>query len=158
MAEKRSILTKEGYKKLQDELKHLETVGRKEIADKLNEAKSYGDLSENAAYSVALEQRDLNEIKIAELQDLLAKAEIVEEQESTNSKKISIGSIVVLEEPSGEKMEFEVVGAGETDLIAKKFDINSPLVQALVGKKVNDKVKVKLPGGEKDYKVVSISH
>jgi transcription elongation factor GreA len=157
MSNKQNILTKEGYEKLQKDLHRLQTTVRKEIANKLNEAKQFGDLSENAAYSAAMEQRDLNESKIGELEDLLENAKIVEEKHSKSSG-VSVGAEVELESDTGEKFLFEIVGAGETDVANKKFDINSPLVDSLLGKKVGQKVEIKLGPGVKTYTIKQVKY
>lgn len=158
MKKNKHIFTKEGFEKLKKELEHLKTVTRKEISAKLDEARSYGDLSENAAYTVALEARDMNELKIAELEDQLYNGEIVDKVTRSNTNDIDIGSVVLIRDDENLEMEFTVVGSGETDIMAKKFDLNSPLVQSLVGKKVNDKVVVKLPSGERTVTIVSIKN
>lgn len=157
MANKQNILTKEGYEKLKKDLHRLKTEVRKEIADKLNEAKQFGDLSENAAYTAAMEQRDLNESKIGELEYLLENAKIVEEDHS-NSSEVSVGANVLLVTDNGEKFDFEIVGAGETDVAKKKFDINSPLVDSLLGKKVGQKVDIKLGTGTKTYTIKEVRY
>jgi transcription elongation factor GreA len=151
----KNIFTKEGYEKLKDELERLKTIVRLEIANKLNEATEFGDLSENAAYQVAMEARDMNENKIAELEEILANAKVVKSTASTTGK-ISMGSKVKLESVSGQVLEFEIVGTGETDLVNKKFNIDSPLATSVLGKKKGEMVKVKLPAGEVEYKVVEV--
>ncbi len=152
---KKNIFTKEGYEKLKEELERLKTDFRLEIAGKLNEATEYGDLSENAAYQSAMEMRDMNENKIAELEEILSNAKVV--KASTTSKDIvSMGSNVKLESDNGEVLEFEIVGTGETDLINKKFNIDSPLATSVIGKKKGDLVQVKLPSGKSEYKIVSV--
>ena len=152
---KKNIFTKEGYEKLKDELERLKTKTRLEIASKLNEATEFGDLSENAAYQAAMEMRDMNENKIAELEEILSNAKVVKSS-STSKDTIMMGSKIVLESNDGQKLEFEIVGTGETDLINKKFNIDSPLATSVVGKKKGDTVEVKLPAGVKEYKVVSV--
>jgi transcription elongation factor GreA len=151
----KNIFTKEGYEKLKDELERLKTVVRLEIANKLNEATEFGDLSENAAYKVAMEARDMNENKIAELEEILANAKVVKSTASTTGR-ISMGSKVKLESVSGQVLEFEIVGTGETDIVNKKFNIGSPLATSVLGKKKGEMVKVKLPAGEVEYKVVEV--
>jgi len=152
----KNIFTKEGFKKLQEELEKLKTVSRTEIAAKLNEAAGYGDLSENIAYQTAMEQRDMNEARIVEMEDLLSNAKIVKSDTQNKDGRVSIGDNVVLEDEAGNKLEFQIVGAGETDLAAKKFNVNSPLVSAIVGKKQGDSVVVELPVGKKGYKIVKV--
>jgi transcription elongation factor GreA len=152
---KKNIFTKEGYEKLREELDRLKTVVRLEIAAKLNEATEYGDLSENAAYQAAMESRDMNENKIAELEEMIANAKIVKSS-STSKDTIVMGSKVKLESASGQVLEFEIVGTGETDLVNKKFNIDSPLASSVVGKKKGEMVNVQLPAGTVEYKVVAV--
>lgn len=154
MKTKKNIFTKEGYEKVRDELERLKNVVRLEIAAKLNEAISFGDLSENAAYQAAMELRDINENKIAELEEILSNAKVVK----SNADKgiISVGSKVKLKSEDGNELEFEIVGTGETDLIAKKFNADSPLANAVMGKKKGDKVVAELPTGKVGYKIISV--
>lgn len=156
MATKKNIFTKEGYEKLREELERLKNVTRLEIAARLNEAIEFGDLSENAAYQVAMEQRDINEANIAELEETLANAKIVKSTGSKKDGQVAMGSYVVLEDESGNKIEFEIVGTGETDIINKKFNVDSPLAAAIIGKVKGDKVHVHLPTGKKVYRIVSV--
>lgn len=152
---KKNIFTREGYEKQKEELERLKTVVRMEIAAKLNEAKEYGDLSENAAYTAAMEQRDINEAKIAELEEVLANAKIVKAK-ATASGTASIGCTVVIVDEAGNELEFMIVGTGETDLLAKKFNLDSPLASSVMGKKKGDVVVVTLPVGKKTYTIKSV--
>lgn len=136
------------------ELHRLKTVVRLEIAAKLNEATEYGDLSENAAYQSAMEQRDINEAKIGELEEMLANAKIVKAK--AEKDVASIGSKVVLQDDAGGKLEFMIVGTGETDLQAKKFNLESPLASAVMGKKKGDTVIVTSPSGKKNYQITDV--
>lgn len=151
---KKNIFTKEGFQKLKEQLERLKTETRLEIAAKLNEASEFGDLSENAAYQAAMELRDMNENKIAELEDVLANAKVVKSS-SASKDSISLGTKVKLEDNNGIIIEFEIVGTGETDLQAKKFNADSPLVSAVLGKKKGDEVEISLPSGKNVYKIIS---
>jgi len=157
MATKKNIFTKEGFQKLKDQLERLKTEVRLEIAAKLNAASEFGDLSENAAYQAAMELRDMNENKIAELEDILANAKVVKAG-TTTKDNIMIGSKVKLEDKNGNSLEFEIVGTGETDLVAKKFNADSPLASAVLGKKKGDEIEVTLPVGKVSYKIVSFKY
>lgn len=152
---KKNIFTKEGYQKLKEELERLKTEVRLEIAAKISEASDYGDLSENAAYQAAMEQRDMIESKIAELEEILSNAKIVKSKD-TDKGKVTIGSKVTLQDNDGNTLDFEIVGTGETDLKARKFNADSPLVSAVLGKKVGDNIEISLPSGIKTYKVISV--
>jgi len=153
----KNIFTKEGYAKLAEELEMLKTDTRKEIGQRLAEAKEYGDLSENAAYQTAMEQRDLNEARIAELEEMLNNAHVVKTDSNNKDGKVSLGDTVVLQDNEGNKLDFQIVGTGESDIVNKKFNANSPLVAGIMGHKKGDTVDILLPTGKKQYKIVSVN-
>ena len=154
--EKKNILTYEGLKRLEDELEELKVVKRKEVADKIREAREQGDLSENAEYDAAKdEQRDI-EARIEELENILKNAEVVVEEE-VDLDKISIGcSIRILDCEFDEELEYKIVGSTEANSLKGKISNESPVGKALMGKKVGDSVKVETQAGELEYKVLSI--
>ena len=156
MAEKKNILTYTGLKKYEDELHDLKVNKRQEIAQKIKEAREQGDLSENAEYDAAKdEQRDI-EARIVDLEKLLKNAEVVVEDE-IDLDKISIGcQVKVLDVEEDEEMEFKIVGSTEANSLDGKISNESPVGKALLGKQVGDIVKVETPGGEFEYKVLSI--
>ena len=150
------LLTKEGYKKLEEELKYLKTVKRKEIADRISHALSFGDLSENAEYEEAKNEQAFVEGKILSLEEKLRKAEIVDD-EGNNSGKITLGSRVVLENlDQNKKVEYFIVDSVEADPSARKISFESPLAQALVNKKEGDEVKIKVPAGIVRYRIIEV--
>ena len=157
MAEKKNILTYEGLKKLEDELQDLKVVQRREIAQKIKEAREQGDLSENAEYDAAKdEQRDI-EARIEELENILKNAEVVVETE-VDADKINIGCVVKLFDfEFDEELDFSIVGSTEANSLKNKISNESPLGAALIGKKVGDVIKVETQMGEVEYKVISIS-
>ena len=154
--DKKNILTYEGLKKLEDELEELKVVKRKEVADKIREAREQGDLSENAEYDAAKdEQRDI-EARIEELEKILKNAEVIVEDE-VDLDKISIGcSIRILDIEFDEELEYKIVGSTEANSLKGKISNESPVGKALLGKKVGDVVKVETQVGELEYKVLSI--
>ena len=154
--DKKNILTYQGLKKLEDELQELKVVRRKEVAAKIKEAREQGDLSENAEYDAAKdEQRDI-EARIEEIEKILKNAEVVVEDE-VDSDKINIGCKVdVLDLEYDEEIEFQIVGSTEANSLEGKISNESPVGKALLGKQVGDIVKVETPGGEFEYKVLSI--
>ena len=156
MAEKKHILTYEGLKKLEDELQDLKVNRRKEIAEKIKEAREQGDLSENAEYDAAKdEQRDI-ELRIEELEKLLKNAEVVVEDE-VNLDKINIGCVVkVYDKEFEEEMEFQIVGSTEANSLQNKISNESPVGHALMGKKVGDIVDVETQAGVIQYEVLDI--
>ena len=147
--------SKEGLLKLKNELEILKTKKRKEIADRLEYAKSLGDLSENSEYQEAKESQLLNEAKISELEDMLRRAVVVEHAPSLG--KVDIGSKVVLEDSSGKRIEFIIVGANEAAPSENKISHESPVGKALLGHKKFDTVTVLTPKGSFDYKIQEVS-
>ena len=156
MAEKKNILTYAGLKQYEDELQNPKVVKRKEVAQKIKEAREQGDLSENAEYDAAKdEQRDI-ELRIEELEKLLKNAEVVVEEE-IDLEKINIGcKVKVYEIDEEEEMEFRIVGSTEANSLQNKISNESPVGQALLGKKVGDVVDVETQVGVIQYKVLEI--
>ena len=156
MAEKKNILTYEGLKKLEDELQDLKVNQRREIAQKIKEAREQGDLSENAEYDAAKdEQRDI-EARIEQFEKILKNAEVVLDEE-IDLDKISIGCLVrVLDVEYDEEEEYKLVGSSEASSLQNKISNESPFGQALIGAKVGDIVEVEAPAGVIKYKVLSI--
>ena len=156
MAEKKNILTYEGLKKLEDELQDLKVNQRREIAQKIKEAREQGDRSENAEYDAAKdEQRDI-EARIEQIEKILKNAEVVLDEE-IDLDKISIGCLVrVLDVEYDEEEEYKLVGSSEASSLQNKISNESPFGQALIGAKVGDIVEVEAPAGVIKYKVLSI--
>lgn len=156
MADKKNILTYEGLKRYEDELQNLKVVKRKEVAQKIKEAREQGDLSENAEYDAAKdEQRDI-ELRIEELEKLLKNAEVVVEDE-IDLDKINIGcKVKVYDVEEDEEMEFKIVGSTEVNSLQNKISNESPVGQALMGKKAGDVVDVETQAGVIQYKVLEI--
>ena len=154
--DKKNILTYEGLKKLEDELENLKVVRRKEVSQKIKEAREQGDLSENAEYDAAKdEQRDI-EARIEELEEILKNAEVVVEEEA-DLDKVSIGcSVKILDCEFDEELEYKIVGSTEANSLKGKISNESPVGKALLGKQVGDTVTVETPAGEFSYKVLSI--
>lgn len=156
MAEKKNILTYAGLKQYEDELQNLKVFKRKEVAQKIKEAREQGDLSENAEYDAAKdEQRDI-ELRIEELEKLLKNAEVVVEDE-IDLDKINIGCRVkVYDNEFDEEMEFRIVGSTEANSLQNKISNESPVGIALIGRKVGDIVNVETQMGTIQYKVLEI--
>ena len=156
MSEKKNLLTYEGLKKLEDELQDLTVVPRKEIAQKIKEAREQGDLSENAEYDAAKdEQRDI-EARIEQIEKILKNAEVVVEDE-VDLDKISVGCVVkVLDVEYDEEEEFKLVGSSEANSLNGKISNESPVGKALIGARVGDTIKVETQAGEIEYKVLEI--
>lgn len=158
MAEaKKRLLTYAGLKSLEDELENLKVVKRKEVAAKIKEAREQGDLSENAEYDAAKdEQRDI-EARIEELENILKNVEVIVEDE-VDLDKINVGCIVkVFDITFDEEMEFRIVGSTEANSLEGKISNESPVGQALLGKKVGETTEVETQAGQMKYKVLEIS-
>ena len=156
MDNKKNILTYAGLKKLEDELEQLKVVKRKEVSQKIKEAREQGDLSENAEYDAAKdEQRDI-EARIEDIEKILKNAEVVVEEE-VDLDKISIGcKIRILDFEFDEELEYKIVGSTEANSLKGKISNESPVGKALLGKKVGDTVTVETQVGELTYKVLEI--
>ena len=156
MADKKHILTYAGLKQYEDELQNLKVVKRKEVAQKIKEAREQGDLSENAEYDAAKdEQRDI-ELRIEELEKLLKNAEVVVEEE-IDVNKINIGcKVKLLDVEYDEELEFYIVGSTEANSLQNKISNEAPVGRALIGKSVGDVVDVETQAGIIQYKVLEI--
>ena len=156
MEEKKTILTYAGLKALEDELENLRVVKRKEVAEKIKEAREQGDLSENAEYDAAKdEQRDI-EARIDELEKILKNVEVVVEEE-VDLEKINVGcTVLVHDDEFDEEIEFKIVCSTEANSLQGKISNESPVGQALMGKKVGDIVDVETPAGNIRYTVLKI--
>ena len=156
MEEKRNVLTYAGLQKLQDELHDLKVVRRKEVADKIKEAREQGDLSENAEYDAAKdEQRDI-EARIEEIENILKNVEVVVEEE-VDLDKINVGcKVKLLDYEYNEEVEMKIVGSTEANSLDGKISNESPVGKALLGKMLGDDVEVETPAGLIRYKVLEI--
>ena len=156
MEEKEVILTQEGYNKLEEELNYLKTDKRSEIADRIKVALGFGDLSENSEYDEAKNAQAENENKIAELENKLRNAKIIDEKK-IDTETVQIGNIVrVLDKELDEKIDYIIVGSTEVNLAENKISNESPLGKALLGARRNQVVEVEAPAGTLKYKILSI--
>ena len=156
MVEKKNILTYEGLRQLEDELHDLKVNQRKEVAQKIKEAREQGDLSENAEYDAAKdEQRDI-EARIEDIEKILKNAEVVVEDE-VDVNTINIGCRVkILDMEYDEELEYKLVGSTEANSLKGKISNESPLGSKLIGKKVGDAVTVETQAGSMQYKILGI--
>lgn len=156
MAEKKNILTYAGLKQYEDELQNLKVVKRKEVAQKIKEAREQGDLSENAEYDAAKDEQREIELRIEELEKLLKNAEVVVEEE-IDLDKINVGcKVKVYDMEFDEEMEFFIVGSTEANSLQNKISNEAPVGKALMGKSVGDVVDVETQMGIIQYKVLEI--
>lgn len=160
MAEKQYFVTEEGLRALEEELEYLKTVRRKDVAEKIKVALSFGDLSENSEYDEAKNDQAMVEARIADLEIMLKNTVVIDESELTN-EKVHIGSKVEVEitSPGGDKSmrEFKIVGSNEANPRNGRISDESAVGKALIGGKVGQNVKVESPAGISDYVIVTIS-
>ena len=156
MAEKKNLMTYEGLKKLEDELQDLKVNRRKEVAQKIKEAREQGDLSENAEYDAAKdEQRDI-EARIEEIEKILKNAEVADDE--FGAGVINLGSIVTVYDCEfDEEIVFKLVGSTEAKSLENKISNEAPLGKALIGKAAGDEVEVETPSGIMKYKVINVT-
>lgn len=152
---KKILVTKEGLKKIQDELQELKTVKRKEIAERIQDAKELGDLSENAEYIEAKEEQGFMESRILELEQMLKQCELITHKKNTTT--VQVGSTITVKNDAGETQEFTIVGSSEAEPLKKKISNESPLGKAFVGKNSGDNVVVHTPSGDISYTIVSVA-
>ena len=147
-------ITQEGLEKLKKELNDLKTIKRKEIAGRLKEAISFGDLSENFAYQQAKEDQNFLENKILELENTIKNARVIKKERQTD--KIQIGSIVFVESNNRERLQFQIVGSEETDPEKNKISFESPLGKAFLDKTIGEIIEVETPDGKISYRILDM--
>ena len=149
-------MTVSGYEKLKEELKPLKTKERYQVAREIETARAHGDLSENAEYDAAKEKQGHLEARIRDIETKLANAEVID-PETLSSDTVVFGATVDLEDlDSGEELRLQIVGHDEADAKKGKISIHAPIARALIGKEVDDEVRVKTPGGVKMYEIKEI--
>ena len=157
MAEKKNLLTDKGLKKLEDELQELRVVKRKEVAQKIKEAREQGDLSENAEYDAAKDEQKDIEARIEELESILKNVEVVYSDE-VDKEKVNVGCVVTVKEvASGNVQVFKLVGSTETDVLNNKISNESPVGAALMGAKAGETVTVEAPNGTFQFEIMDIN-
>jgi transcription elongation factor GreA len=149
-------MTMEGFRKLESELQRLKAEERPRIIQAISEARSHGDLSENAEYHAAKEAQGLNEARVAELEDKLSRAEIIDPA-SLSGSTVKFGATVTLvDEDTDEKVKYKIVGELEADVRQGKISIGSPIARALIGKSKGDTAEVTTPRGARSYEIVNV--
>ena len=151
-------MTINGSKRLQDELQFLKTVERPSVINAIAEARLHGDLSENAEYHAAKDRQGFIEGRIAELEEKLSRAEVIDVSKLSGSEITFGATVTVVDEDTSEEHTYQIVGGDESDIRKGLLSITSPLARALIGKKVSDTVEVSTPGGSKEYAVHRISY
>lgn len=149
-------MTAEGYQALDAELKRLKTVERPTVISAIAEARAHGDLSENAEYHAAKERQSFIEGRLAELEDKIARAQIIDVSK-LSGKQVKFGATVnLIDEDSGDKSKYKIVGEDESDVKGGKISITSPIARAMIGKEEGDVVEVMTPGGPKSYEIAKV--
>jgi transcription elongation factor GreA len=150
-------MTADGYARLEEELRHLKGVARPEVIRAIAEAREHGDISENAEYHAARERQSFIEGRLAELEDKISRAEVIDPA-TLSGKQVKFGAhVTLIDEDTEEKSVYQIVGEDEADIKAKRLAITSPLARALVGKSVGDQVEVTTPGGSKSYEISKVA-
>jgi len=149
-------MTAAGYAVLEQELKHRQQIERPRIIQQITYARTHGDLSENAEYHAAKEQQSLNEGHIAELEDKLARAEVIDVSKLSGDTIKFGATVTLIDEDTDKKQVWQIVGEPEADAKSGKISITSPLARALINKKKGDTVEVVTPGGAKAYEITKV--
>jgi transcription elongation factor GreA len=156
MSEKKNIITYEGLQQLEEELQNLKVIKRKEVAQKIKEAREQGDLSENAEYDAAKDEQREIEARIEEIDKILRNAEVVVE-EDVDVDKINIGcKVKILDLEYNDELEYKIVGSTEANSLKGKISNESPVGRALIGAKIGDTISVETQSGTIDYKILEI--
>src|SRR6201998_2850002 len=149
-------VTGEGYNVLDEELKRLKTQARPSVIAAISEARQHGDLSENAEYHAAKERQGWIESRIAEIEDRMARAQIIDVSKLSGTQVKFGATVSVVDEDTEEEARYQIVGEHEADVRAGKISISSPLSRAMIGKEVGDVVEVNTPGGVKAYEILKV--
>lgn len=149
-------LTRERMLELERELHEMKSKGRVEIADKIAEARSHGDLSENAEYDAAKEEQGLFELRISKLEHLLARARLIEARDLPNDAVYILSNVTLEDLRTGEHVTYLLVSQEEADFEANKLSVASPIGKALLKRKLGDEVKVTVPAGTLEYRIIDI--
>lgn len=156
MVEKVFPMTREGYEKIEQELEELKTVKRGEIIERIKIARGFGDLSENSEYESAKDEQSFVEGRITTLENMIRFAQIID-NDGIDEDEVSLGKrVTFIELPDGDEEEYTIVGSAESDPFAGKISNDSPIAQALIGKRVNDEVTIATPGGDMVVKIVKV--
>lgn len=153
---KKNYLSKEGYEKLDNELRDLKTRGRKEIAEEIAEARAKGDLSENAEYDAAKEAQGHLETKIAKLENTLATSTIIEKDDIDTSKAYLLSTVTILNKKTDKEMKYTLVSKDEANFKEGKISVDSPIGQAILGTEIGEEVTVDVPAGTLELEIKNI--
>jgi transcription elongation factor GreA len=150
-------MTESGYTTMIDEVKHLKTVERPRIIRAIEEARAHGDLSENAEYHAAKEAQGWNEARVAELEDKISRAEVIDVSKLSGETVMFGARVTLIDEDTDAKVIYQIVGDMEADVKKGRISISSPIARAIIGKKKGDSVDVNTPGGGKSYEIEKVA-
>ena len=151
-------LTKQGFIELEAELKHLKAVDRPNIIAAIAEARSHGDLSENAEYSAAKEKQSFIEGRIQDLEAVISRAQVIDPSQNSSDVIRFGATVVVADEDTDEEKQYQIVGDYEADIDRNKISLSSPLAKALIGKEAGDIAEYVAPGGKKSFEIIEVSY
>ena len=151
-------MTREGYLRLQEELKRRIRVDRPKVVQDIAEARGHGDLSENAEYDAAKERQAFIEGRIKELNDKIARAQVINPAELDTDKVVFGATVTLFDVDSGTEVTYQIVGEDEADIKAGKISVTSPVGKALIGHQLDDEVRIKVPSGIKIYELIDIKY
>jgi transcription elongation factor GreA len=150
-------MTAEGYAAMLDEVKHLKAVERPRIIRAIEEARAHGDLSENAEYHAAKEAQGWNEARVAELEDRISRADVID-LSRLGGESVKFGAhVTLIDEDTEDEVKYQIVGDFEADVKKGRISISSPIARAIIGKKSGDSVEVNTPGGGKSYEITKVA-
>jgi transcription elongation factor GreA len=156
MSQEKVPMTAEGYASLEREVKRLKSEERPRIIQAISEAREHGDLSENAEYHAAKEQQSLNEARVADIEDKLSRAQVIDVSKlSGNTVKFG-ATVTIIDEETEHELRYQIVGDDEADVKQGRIAISSPIARALIGKSEGDSVEVVSPKGSKDYEILKV--
>jgi transcription elongation factor GreA len=150
-------MTTAGYAALEEELKRRQQIERPRIIQAIAEARAHGDLSENAEYHAAKEAQGHNEGRIADIEDRMSRAEVIDVSKLSGKSVMFGATVTLVDADTEEEKRYQIVGENEADVKSGKISITSPIARALIGKKIGDTVEVNTPGGGKSYEVVNVA-
>jgi transcription elongation factor GreA len=150
-------MTAEGYNALIDEVKHLKAVERPRIIRAIEEARAHGDLSENAEYHSAKEAQGWNETRVAELEDKISRADVIDVSKLSGNTVMFGAKVTLIDEETEAKTVYQIVGDSEADVKKGRISVSSPIARAIIGKKQGDSVEVTTPGGGKSYEIAQVA-
>jgi len=151
-------MTKQGAAVLKETVAYLKGVKRHQIVAAIEEARAHGDLSENAEYHAAKEEQGMNEARVSDFDDKLARAHIIDPTTITAEKIVFGATVELIDMDAGTEITYQIVGVDEADIDAGKVSITSPIARALIGKEEGDMAVVQAPGGEREYEIQSIEY